>query len=355
MIIIKICGIICEYNPLHKGHIYQMQKARQITGADFVVCIMSGSFVQRGENAVFDKFTRAKAALEAGADAVLELPQIFALQSAEYFALGGVLAADTIGCTHLCFGSECGDLEQMKTENNPTDFKARISQGLSYGNALSAFDGQPNSMLGKEYISAIKEIGSKIIPVTVKREQDFSSASKIRQDLLNGHINSEMYPIKAKPIFFEQFFQLLKYKIITMPLSSLENVCGVNEGLERKLKKEILYASSVDELIQSVKSKRYTYSRISRILCCALLDISKDKLQTLIGSPPKIKLLGIRKEKAALLSILDNYYISPLDTRNYGASTQLSARANINATKLYSIPCKELIGDEDFTLGLMKI
>ena len=105
---IKICGIICEYNPLHNGHIYQLQYARK--KSDFVVCIMSGHFVQRGECAVFDKFSRAKAALLSGADAVFELPTVFAVQAAEYFALGGVLTAQELGCTQLCFGSESGDL-----------------------------------------------------------------------------------------------------------------------------------------------------------------------------------------------------------------------------------------------------
>ncbi|MBR2861336.1 MAG: nucleotidyltransferase family protein [Clostridia bacterium] len=351
----KICGIICEYNPLHKGHIYQINKARQLTGADYVVCIMSGSFVQRGENAVFDKFSRAKAAVESGADACLELPQIFALQSAQYFALGGVLAADTIGCTHLCFGSECGDLTLMQDFSEPETFRESLASGASYGNSLSAFEGQPNSMLGREYLKAIDLIKSDIKPVTLLREPDFASASRIRSELLVGSTNKEMYPFNISPVFFEKFFPIIKYKLITMSAEELSNVCGVSEGLEHKIKKEILCSNSLDELIHNIKSKRYTYSRISRILCCALLDITKDKLTEVIKYPPKLKLLAIKKEKTALLSILDNYYISPLDSQNYDKSTEISSSTNVLATHVYSVMYPGLLGDEDYTLGLMKV
>ena len=143
-----------------------MEQARILSGADFVICIMSGNFVQRGENAIFDKFSRAKAAIEAGADAVFELPSVFALQSAEYFALGGVLIANSLGCTHLCFGSECGDilkLEEIALTN--TFSKEKLKNGTSYGNANTSFNEQEsaNNMLGVEYLRAIKKINSSLI------------------------------------------------------------------------------------------------------------------------------------------------------------------------------------------------
>lgn len=353
MITIKICGIICEYNPLHKGHIYQIEEARRLTEADYIVCIMSGNFVQRGENAIFDKFLRTEAVLESGADAVIELPTIYALQSAEYFAFGGVQTADSIGCTHLCFGSEAGNLDVLFDENDSKNFKELLKSGLSYGKSLSQFEGEPNNLLGKEYLKSLVALDSKIIPSTVKRVQEYSSASKIRTDLMNGTANEEMYSFNASPLFFERFFDLIKYKIVSMAPEQLANICGVNEGLEYKIKKEIFRSKNINELILNIKSKRYTFSRISRILCCALLDITKDKLQLMIKDAPKVKLLGIKKESIQLLSLLNNYYISPLDSEKYNESTKISSDVNVYATQIYSI-LSHLQGDEDFTIGLIK-
>jgi predicted nucleotidyltransferase len=350
---IKICGIICEYNPLHKGHIYQLNKAREITGADFIVCIMSGNFVQRGENAVFDKFSRAKAVIEAGADAVIELPSIYTLQSAEYFAYGGVQIADNIGCTDLCFGSECGDISILKSTIADESFKSNMKNGVSYGKALSVFDGEPNNLLGKEYLKALELLDSPIIPSTVKRSVNYFSASKIRNDLKEGLKNGEMESFSTSPLFFDRFFEIIKSKIIMMSSDHIAKICGVNEGLEHKIKNEVLISNSLDELILNIKSKRYTYSRISRILCCILLDITKSKLRLLINDPPKAKLLGIKKEKALILSLLNNYYISPLDAEKSTESTRISSETNVLSTQIYSI-FSDFIGDEDYTLGLMK-
>ncbi len=354
MIIIKICGIISEYNPLHKGHIYQIKKAKEQTNADFIVCIMSGNFVQRGESAVFDKFSRAKAAIESGADAVVELPTIYALQSAEYFAFGGVQTADAIGCTHLCFGSECGDLQMLYESSENENFKSVMQTGVSYGKSLSNFEGEPNNLLGKEYIKAIDILNSKMTPVTVKRDQSLASASKIRTELQENNVHTEMFPFELSPLFFERFFDVIKYKIISMPTEDIAKICGVSEGLEHKIKKEVLFANNIDELIKSIKSKRYTYSRISRILCCILLDITKSKLRAVINETPKVKLLGINKEKTQILSLLNNYYISPIDAKNHGGSTEISNEINVLSTQVYSI-FTDLIGDEDYTFGLMKI
>lgn len=353
MITIKICGIICEYNPLHKGHIYQIADARRLTEADYVVCIMSGNFVQRGENAIFDKFKRTEAVLESGADAVIELPTVYALQSAEYFAFGGVQTADSIGCTHLCFGSEAGELDILFNENDSKNFKELLKSGLSYGKSLSQFEGEPNNLLGKEYLKSLLVLDSKIIPSTVKRVQEYSSASKIRADLMNNILNGEMYNFNTSPLFFERFFELIKYKIISMPPEMLSNICGVNEGLEHKIKKEILHSENINELILNIKSKRYTFSRISRILCCALLDITKDKLKMMINEAPKAKLLGIKKESIQLLSLLKNYYISPLDADKYNKSTKISSDINVYSTQIYSI-LSNINGDEDYTVGLIK-
>ncbi len=354
MIKIKICGIICEYNPLHKGHIYQIEEARSLTEADYIVCIMSGNFVQRGENAIFDKFKRCEAVLKSGADAVVELPTIYSLQSAEYFAYGGVQIADSVGCTHLCFGSEAGDLNVLFDSKDSENFKELLKSGVSYGKSLSQFDGEPNNLLGKEYLKSITSLNSDIIPITVKRLAEYASASQIRADLMNGTINTEMYPFDNSPLYFDRFFDLIKYKLFAMSLDQISSICGVSEGLEHKIKKELDNSNSMDELILNIKSKRYTFSRISRILCCALLDITKEKLNMLINDTPKVKLLGIKKESIKLLSFLNNYYISPLDAYKYNKSTEISSETNVLSTQVYSV-LSDIKGNEDYTKGLLKI
>ena len=331
-----------------------MHKAREITGADAVVCIMSGNFVQRGENAIFDKFTRAKAVIEAGADAVVELPTIYSLQSAEYFSYGSVQIADNIGCTHLCFGSESGDLKDLISIEDTDSFKTSMSSGASYGNSLQRFNGEPNNLLGCEYLKALDLLNSEIIPSTVKRSDRFSSASKIRAEIKAGNAVKEMYPISLDPIFFDSFFEIIKYRILCSTPEELNTICGVNEGLEHKLKSEIYCSNSIGELIQNVKSKRYTYSRISRILCCVMLNITKRKLRLLLNDPPKVKMLAVNKDSVRLLSELNNYYISPIDASKYGESTEISSKTNILSTEIYST-FNSMLGNEDYTIGLMKI
>ena len=344
MIVIKICGIICEYNPLHEGHRFHIRAAKETS--DAVVCIMSGNFVQRGENAVFDKFTRARAALEAGADAVLELPTVFSLQSAEHFAAGGMLSAAKIGCTHISFGIERGSVSTLENAGECSDFSKSIASGLSYGNSLGGFKGEPNSMLGKEYIRAIKEYSLPLIPETVLRQKNFIPASEHRR-LIRENFQSNQLLCTSVPVFAEDFFDLIKYAVITASVKNLNTLCGVNEGLEHKLKKEVKNAVDLDGFIKAVKSKRYTYSRISRILFCTLLNIKKEHLSLLKNEPPALKLLGATKE-TGVLSKIKNFYVSPLDAEKFGYSTALSNEINLRASQVYGIKSACFSGTEDY-------
>lgn len=339
MIKIKICGIICEFNPLHRGHEYLLQNAKRVTGTDKLVCIMSGNFVQRGQNAVYDKFTRAEAAIRAGADAVVELPAVFVLQSAEFFAFGGVKIAENIGCDRLLFGSECGDLSALKKIALQRPYAKNFND--SYGSNVSenALVNHPNNMLGVEYLRAIKNIK----PYTLKRSGDFMSATELRDDL----DNCQSLIRNKKPIYFESLFEIIKYKIISMTSVELAEICGVNEGLENKIKSEILNAISIDDLIKRVKSKRYAYSRISRILCCALLDIKKSDLHRAMESVPNVKMLAINKNSSDLLKQLKNYFVSSTECDEI-------TKKDIKATEIYSI-FSELTGNEDYTTPLIKI
>lgn len=352
MINIKICGIICEYNPLHRGHAYQISEARKIS--DAVVCIMSGNFVQRGENAIFDKYKRAECAIKQGADAVFELPQIFALQSAEHFAAGSVLSASKIGCDFIFFGSESDDISILENTVENKTFEQSISSGISYGNALDIFSRRPNAMLGHEYIKAIKKYSLPLEYRILKRQTSYLSASNLREELKSGNMHSEIL-CNASPLFPEKFFDLIKYSIATKDIEELREICGVNEGLEYKLKKELAESQNLDFFIKSVKSKRYTYSRISRILFCSLLNVKKEHLKQLKEDPPALKLLAINKEKTHLLSKLKNFYVSPLDAKNFSSSTALSNEKNLLASTVYGIKSDNFCGNEDFSPCLIKI
>lgn len=313
---------------------------------------MSGHFVQRGACAVFDKFTRAKAALAAGADAVLELPAAFAVQAAEYFALGGVLTAQNAGCTHLCFGSESGTLAEVEAlaQKPSAAFKAHLKEGLPYGRALSEEQLRPNDILGAEYLKAIKKTGAALVPIVLPRNTAFASAHALRKALASGGDISQMYPCKNTPLFWEAFFPVVKYRLFSMDSVELSHICGVSEGLEYKIKKEVLAADSMNDLILRVKSKRYAYARISRILCCALLNITKETLSSLLLSPPKARLLGVKDTQ--LLSLLKNYYISPTTIQD--EATARAAAIDQYATQVYSL-FSSLSGTEDFTLPLLKM
>ena len=211
----KICAIICEYNPLHNGHLYHISEARARSGADAVVCVMSGNFVQRGESAVMDKYTRARHAVWAGADAVIELPTVFATSNAEIFAKGAVHIISSIpACNTLCFGAEIADKLAFKSAaryllNEPAEVSAQIktalSEGASYAKARAQayagfipFDllGSPNNILGLEYTKAILEKNAPIDILPIQRtgagyldtnlQENFSSASAIRNAIQNA-------------------------------------------------------------------------------------------------------------------------------------------------------------------------
>lgn len=355
MIFINICGIICEYNPLHLGHAFQLQKAREESRADYVVCIMSGSFVQRGEPALLDKFARTRAALACGADMVLELPTVYALQAAPYFALGGVASLHALGvCTHLAFGSESGEIATLQNlaaqKENTELLQAALDRGLSHPAARTHALGQarplpllehPNNLLGIEYLRALEQTGSTMEPVTVRRMganhdsasvQGFWSASAVRSAIKSGLFPAALaqtpLPIarelsKARQngqlvTDKELLFRLLLGRLRAMTPQTLCAIAGVNEGLEYKILKAAEEAVSLEDLILRAKSKRYTYARIQRILCCALLDIPADLCTRANAAVPYIRVLGVRRDARLLLSMISRTSAAPVVTAPAG-------------------------------------
>lgn len=284
----KSIGIIAEFNPFHQGHQYLIEKSMKETGADVCIGVMTGNFTQRGTPAIFDKWNRAKTALEKGVNLVVELPVIYSCNSSDYFAKGGVEILEALNCDYLAFGSECGDIDVLKRacafmndnySNIQDEIKELTNSGVSYPRARqevisqinSDFDtsliSEPNNILALEYMRH----ATTIEPYTIKRRGYgyHQSASIIREDM-----------IKSDPEKFKQiennFWGLLQARILQSSSENLESIYSAGSGLGNKLKKEIRYAASRDKLIESVKSKAYTHSRISRLLTQLLLNIDKD-------------------------------------------------------------------------------
>ncbi len=323
-----VAAIIAEYNPFHNGHEYHIRKTKELTGADFVAVILSGGFVQRSEPAMFSKKARVDTALAMGADIVVEMPSRCVLQSAQNYARCGVTLANALGADFLSFGSECGDIYALKKcadilakKETSDKIKEEMGKGISYPNALrravllsseecAAILDEPNNVLAIEYIKAIIENGFSITPVTVKRsgaehdscssEGGFASASLIRSCILNGIDFSQYMPEKVYGIIKDEIEkgEIMDYAMFNRALLSdirrkspadITEIRDVKEGIEYKIISEAAVCKTLDELIDAAKSKRYTHSRLRRIIICSLLGLEGS------SHPEYLRLLGLRK------------------------------------------------------------
>lgn len=325
----KVAAIICEYNPFHKGHKFQIGRTKELRGADAVVGIMSGNFVQRGDVAIFSKELRAKAAISAGMDLVIELPTVFAMQSAEFFAKNAVKIADSLGIVDvLSFGTECDNVDSIVKIaeflcDEPAEFsgyvKSCLANGMSYpsaradavkrlmGDDYSNILSSPNNILGIEYCKALHNLKSSITPVAIERtgcshDSDtasggFASATHIRSLIMSGAKDAALsyIPTECVNIFenapihnADRMKKAILAEIIKMPPKKLADISDVSEGMENRIKDAALSTDSLDELFDAVKTKRYTHSRIRRIILSAYLGIT-NKDRSL--SPSYIKIL----------------------------------------------------------------
>lgn len=378
----KVTGIIAEYNPFHKGHQYHIEQAKQLTNADFCVVVMSGDFVQRGEPAIFSKYLRTRMALTCGADLVLEMPSVFAVSSAEDFAACGVALLSSLGgVDSLCFGSEDGEIQRLFTgarllssEEEPfkTILSQRLKDGLSWPQArnqalvsmaqtdpsfpldtdtLNQLFGSPNNLLGIEYCKAILRQKSSLSPVTIRRqgqgyhsnslEGEQASASALRQELAEGKRGSHMMshiPSSLESMYYEEpvitagdLTSILNYTLLTMNKDNtdLTRYADMSGDLARRLRNCLLLYDTWEGRIRQLKTRQYTYTRISRALLHLVLGITGEQIQTYrqAGYAPYGRILGFKKESADLLSHLKHNASLPLITKTADAPRILSGAA----------------------------
>lgn len=329
---LKAVGIISEYNPFHNGHLYQMTQAKKKTGADVTVAVMSGNWLQRGEPAMYDKWTRALAALETGVDVVIELPFYAAVQPSHIFSAGAVRLVAAMKCDWLAFGAETPEIDYQKLINNQPkkddSFKqfnrpyASIFQEYLYNRTGIRID-KPNDILAFGYANANMLIGSPLHLVPIKRVGSahndhqlssglISSASAIRDQLRNGNFDivRKFVPESswqtfstAKVIDWEQFWPLLRFELIEAPIDTLHSIYQMTEGIEYRLKQAAIESETFSQFLQFVKTKRYTYTRIQRLCCYVLLHVTSSEM---LVNPQYIRLLGCTRRGRRYLNQIKN-------------------------------------------------
>lgn len=302
----NITGIICEYNPFHNGHIYHINKAKELTNPDLLICVLSGNYNQRGDLSIIDKFKKTEYALDNGIDLVVELPYIYATQNAYIFGSKAVDILNKLNVNNLVFGSETNNLDELNKyanlEVDVTKLKELLRDGQSYPKAYGLLAGSmyPNDILAVTYLKALKN--TNIRPISIQRTNDYhskninelSSASAIRQAIRNNVDVSKTTPVKFEdPIFNEMLYPYLRNILLTLPKEELGNIHLVSEGIENMLIKQANEYDNYDEFIKHSISRRYTKARIQRILCQIACHITKDEAKI---NEDYIRILGFNSK-----------------------------------------------------------
>lgn len=380
----NITGIITEYNPFHNGHLLHLNTAKKVTGCDGVICIMSGNFVQRGEPALIDKWKRAEMALLNGVDLVIELPTFYSVSSAEFFAKGAINILNNIGIVNnVFFGSECGDIKLLykiaklltyETEELQLNIKENLKSGITYAKAreralikilnedsLTEVLSNSNNILGIEYIKAIIKCNSNMKPLTMKREGSkyndkelnttFSSATSIRENFKKGsdldflksympnqslNLLDNLIKSNYSFVFEEEMYNFIKYRLLTNCIN-FNNLFEVKEGIDNKLLKEIYYSSSYEDLIFRVKSKRYTYTKISRLLSQIFFSLDNYSFDELIKEENLYaRVLGFNNTGRLILKEMKKTSSIPIITKVPKNNDNQLLDLDIQSTKAYS-------------------
>lgn len=381
----KISGIVCEYNPFHNGHLHHIAETRK-NGADRIICVMSGNFVQRGDTAVLDKFRRADLAVRCGADLVLELPVQYCLSSAEFFARGAVRILDALGVVdELSFGSECGDISKLSETVMAADTAADsekllelMKNGYTYPRALSAvladissnaaeIVSEPNNVLAIEYLRALKYLDSNIKPFTVKRSaimhdseetsENIASASYIRSHMSEA----ELYvppiwanALEAETADIKNLESAILYRVRTASAEEISEINDAGQGLAQRIY-AAKNAASFGELLEAVKSKRFTMARIRRVMLSLLIGIKKSDMA---GFPPYIRVLALNEGGREILAAAKKKAVLPWGTSlaklsEKSAAAKRFAELESRAADIYALAYRTpKIGGMEFSTGI---
>ena len=410
----RVLGIIAEYNPFHNGHMYHLQKAKEQSGAQYCICVMSGNFVQRGNTSIVNKWKKAEMALLNGVDLVIELPTIYSVASAEGFSLGAIKLLNNLKIVDaISFGTETSDFAALNNissivNEEPMKYKSilnsELKKGLSFPkareNALMLYlnDNKrydnilntPNNILAIEYLKALKKIKSTIQPIPIKREKvyyndnvivdEFASATAIRKLLKNEEF-SEIRKVVPKSTYqilkketelgnvvldLSRYEKEIIYNLRRMTVSEIAELPDVNEGLEHSLKNAANYSNDITNLINIVKTKRYTVTRIQRILICALLGITKRDVGMAKKAEPYIRVLGFNEKGKELISRITTQnpkatVITSVkkfqDKNNNNKNSKIYKRLldiDIFSTNVYTMACKsESLANLDYTKNMV--
>lgn len=350
----RVLGIIAEYNPFHNGHLYHIAKSKEETGAQYVVAVISGDFVQRGNTSIVNKWVKTRMALSNGVDLVIELPTIYSTSSAENFAEGAIKILNSLGIVDtISFGMEAKDISTLNNIANvlytePKEYVTMLTHELKKGNSFpkarenalmmylndikryaNVMAGS-NNILGIEYLKALKKTKSTITPIGIKREKvlyndkyivdEFASATAIRKMLMTKELNDirKVMPRSSYLLLGEElkdghyvidisrFEREILYTLRKMTVQEIANLPDVSEGLENSIKNAADSCNTLEELINIVKTKRFTQTRIQRILIYSLLGITKKQMETSKKITPYVRVLGFDNKGKELISEMMN-------------------------------------------------
>ena len=411
----KICGLITEYNPFHNGHIHHMKEARQLTGCDYLVVVMSGNYVQRGTPAIIDKYERARMALDGGADLVLELPVLFATATAPIFAYSSINLLNQLGCVdYVCFGTEHGDLTPLQKvadllNNEPEDFsedlRNLVRSGLNYptarGIALENYLGDeidnisemlktPNNILGIEYLRALKRLGSHMQPVTVKRwTTEFNEEKAIYSDVASATVLRNMlyeedglerivpyvnaftareFALKygvCTPIRANDFSMILQDRLV-MERDHLTDYLDFAPELAERVNHLLPDVYNFKEWSSALNAKNFTHTRINRALLHLILNIKTEDLMAYEDEDYCMfaRILGFKRSSSALLSKIKESTPLPLISKMADARNILTPKAlkllkiDIDTSNIFRNAVYQKFGTlikDDYTAGLVII
>ena len=390
----RVLGIIAEYNPFHNGHLYHIAKSKQETGAEYVIAVISGNFVQRGNTSIINKWKKARMALLNGVDLVIELPTVYSISSAENFAEGAIKIFNSLGIVDtISFGMEANDIATLNNianvlYNEPKEYVTMLSHELKKGNSFpkarenallmylndikryaNVLSGS-NNILGIEYLKAMRKTKSTITPIGIKREKvlyndkyivdEFASATAIRKMLITKQLNdiSKVMPRSSYLLLGEElknghyavdisrFEKEIIYTLRKMKAEDIAKLPDVSEGLENSIKNAADSCNTLEELINIIKTKRFTQTRIQRILLYALLGIDKKQMEISKKVVPYVRILGFNNKGKELISEMMN--LNPKLNVITSVKKYIDMIANKNLKEMLE---KDIMATNIYTLG----